>query len=39
VTNEEYGRALAAGAPPLTDEQVGQAARIYAADEATKTAA
>lgn len=40
MTNEEYGRALAATAPPLTTEQVSEAARLYAATEAvTSTAA
>jgi hypothetical protein len=39
VSNEEYGRSLAADAPPLTDEQVAAAARIYAADDVTASAA
>jgi hypothetical protein len=40
VTPAEYGRALAQDAPPLTDEQVTQAARLYAlGDDASTTAA
>ncbi len=31
MTNEEWGRALAATAPPLTSQQVAAAARILAA--------
>lgn len=30
MSHEEYGRELARTAPPLTDEQVSAAARIYA---------
>jgi hypothetical protein len=32
VTYAEHGAALAEGTPRLTDEQVTQAARIYAAE-------
>lgn len=32
MTNAEYGEGLAASAPPLSDEQVSAAARIYACD-------
>lgn len=30
MSNDDYGRMLAADAPALTDEQVTDAARIYA---------
>lgn len=39
MTDEEYGRHLAADAPPLTDEQVAAAARIYAAEAPLSTVA
>ena len=35
----DLGRALAEDAPPLTEDQVTAAARIYAAELATDTAA
>lgn len=38
MTNEEYGRALAAEAPPLTTEQVSAAARVFAATEPSAAA-
>lgn len=39
MTDEEYGRSLAADAPPLTPEQVTDAARILATQVPTDTAA
>lgn len=33
MTPDEYAELLAEQAPPLTDEQVAAAARIYAADK------
>ncbi len=35
MTYAEYGRSLAEQAPPLTEDQVTAAARIYAAELAT----
>jgi hypothetical protein len=39
VTYAEHGASLAEQAPPLTEEQVTAAARIYAAELATAEAA